>query len=332
MGESRRDFEVDAEELEPLLVLAAQCGLAEPGALRGLDLADAFRLMKRLAQASGEETFALSARPMLAGTAEFVFSRAQGCATVGEAMRAIATAYNLLHGDAYNRVERISAKLRYAIDDEAYPYTRPRDAALQFSLECATIFLHAALCEMAGRDLTPAVRRVDTRRPLDGADRKGALAFWTAPVRGGSAIYAVTYDAAVGAWPLEPGDRHAPPDLAVHNRILALIEASRAAPAPPTALADRVRQALADGVIEQDAVARRLGVSPATLRRRLSEEGESFRDLRQAVMSAYARERLKQTADVASVSEELGFSDPRAFTRAFKGWTGTTPTAWRRAP
>ena len=65
---------------------------------------------------------------------------------------------------------------------------------------------------------------------------------------------------------------------------------------------------------------------------RLAEEGASFRELRQAAMRDYAFARLRETPDIARVSDELGFSDPRAFTRAFKGWTGLTPSAWRRTP
>ncbi|MDR3511685.1 MAG: helix-turn-helix domain-containing protein [Caulobacteraceae bacterium] len=74
----------------------------------------------------------------------------------------------------------------------------------------------------------------------------------------------------------------------------------------------------------------RLGLSVATLRRRLTEEGADFRGLRAEAMAAYASARLMQTPHIAQGGEELGFSDPRAFTRAFKAWTGHTPSDWRR--
>lgn len=65
-----------------------------------IDLADFFRLLHELALASGEETFSLSTRPMVVGAADFVFSSAANSSTVGEAMQAIARAYNILHGAA----------------------------------------------------------------------------------------------------------------------------------------------------------------------------------------------------------------------------------------
>ena len=41
-------------------------------------------------------------------------------------------------------------------------------------------------------------------------------------------------------------------------------------------------------------------------------------------------ERLLETRDIATVAEEaLDFSDPRAFTRAFKAWNGVTPSDYR---
>jgi AraC-like DNA-binding protein len=67
----------------------------------------------------------------------------------------------------------------------------------------------------------------------------------------------------------------------------------------------------------------------ATLRRRLADEDTSFRDQRQHAMNAYACERLLETRDIGTVAEELGFSDPRAFTRAFKAWNGQTPSDYR---
>ena len=110
-----------------------------------ISLADFFRMLHELAVATGEETFNLSQRPMVAGTAEFVFSSAASCATVGEAMQAIARAYNILHGDQYNRVEQTATSVSYIIDDERFPYTIPRGDLIHTSLECSLIVLHCAL-------------------------------------------------------------------------------------------------------------------------------------------------------------------------------------------
>ena len=102
----------------------------------------------------------------------------------------------------------------------------------------------------------------------------------------------------------------------------------------PATLLDHARQQLATMVLLPDctaaALAKRLGLSERTLFRRLADEGVTFQSLRDAACRTTAFELLAHTerraVDVASV---LGYSDPAAFTRAFRRWSGTTPQAWR---
>jgi AraC-like DNA-binding protein len=79
-------------------------------------------------------------------------------------------------------------------------------------------------------------------------------------------------------------------------------------------------------------VAGLLSLSPRTLKRRLADEGTDFSTL----LEEQRRERallLLRSRDlsVAEVAEDLGYTDLANFTRAFRRWTGTTPTAFRRA-
>ena len=293
-----------------------------------IGLADFFRLLHSLATAGGQETFMLSARPMMAGTAEFVFSSAAHCATVGEAMQAIARAYNLLHGDEYNLVEASRTGITYAVDDERFPYTVARDQVLCLSLECTLIVLHCAICHLAGIDLTQRVKRITTGRAQDQFWATQALAFWNAPVRHGSNRYAITYDAGVASLPLARRRGRVQPRIALHNRIISLIEARRPLGASSPDLIDQVTAALRSGLQFQNEVAARLGVSVPTLRRRLACESASFRRLRGQVLSERARQMLKDSHDIEAVAEALGFSESRSFGRAFRAWTGMTPAAW----
>ncbi len=296
-----------------------------------IGLADFFRLLHELATAGGEETFSLSARPMMAGTAEFVFSSAAHCATVGEAMQAIARAYNLLHGDEFNLVEASRSGITYAIDDERFPYTVARDEVLCLSLECTLIVLHCAVCHLAGVDLTPRVTGIATGRGRHQTWAKQALAFWNQPVRCGSRHYSITYEGAVAGFPLAKRRGQVRPGIALHNRIISLIESRRPSNAPPPGLVDQVVDALRAGLRFQDEVAARLGVSVATLRRRLDEEATSFRSLRVQVLGETAREMLSEGDEINAVAEALGFSDSRSFARAFSSWSGASPAAWAKA-
>lgn len=79
-----------------------------------------------------------------------------------------------------------------------------------------------------------------------------------------------------------------------------------------------------------DDVAGRLAMSPQTLRRRLAAEDTSLREIRDEVLRDAAVTALVQGDETLSqLAERLGFSEPSAFTRAFRRWTGSPPTAYR---
>lgn len=76
-----------------------------------------------------------------------------------------------------------------------------------------------------------------------------------------------------------------------------------------------------------DVVAKRLGLTSRSLQRRLKDEGTTFNALREGVRQELARRYLDDGLAIAEISFLLGFSEPSAFFRAFKRWTGTTPRA-----
>jgi AraC-like DNA-binding protein len=79
-----------------------------------------------------------------------------------------------------------------------------------------------------------------------------------------------------------------------------------------------------------DAAARALGLSERSLRRKLAEEGTSFRNLRQSVLLDSARSMLRNPAlSLQSIAHMLGFSDAAAFGRAFRRWDSCSPAAFR---
>lgn len=76
--------------------------------------------------------------------------------------------------------------------------------------------------------------------------------------------------------------------------------------------------------------ANRLNMSERTLRRRLADEGVSYRSIVDDVRGYLAREYLRDTPlSVADVASLLGFDDTANFRRAFRKWYGTSPSAFR---
>jgi AraC-like DNA-binding protein len=77
-------------------------------------------------------------------------------------------------------------------------------------------------------------------------------------------------------------------------------------------------------------VARSLGVDRRTIHRRLADSGETFSSLLNAVRADLA-ERLVPNPhrSLTEIAEELGFSEPSAFSRWFRGQFRCSPTQWR---
>ncbi|TJY60844.1 AraC family transcriptional regulator [Sinimarinibacterium sp. CAU 1509] len=79
-----------------------------------------------------------------------------------------------------------------------------------------------------------------------------------------------------------------------------------------------------------DAVSRRLGLHARTLQRRLGDERQAYGAIRDRVRYRLALRALQNAqADLEAISEQLGFSDRRSFTRAFTRWAGVSPSGFR---
>ncbi|MEM1159781.1 MAG: AraC family transcriptional regulator ligand-binding domain-containing protein [Pseudomonadota bacterium] len=99
---------------------------------------------------------------------------------------------------------------------------------------------------------------------------------------------------------------------------------------------DRLRQAIADGAACGDyrvsSVVIRSGLSERTAQRVAASHGMTIKqmiaDTRKSAAEALLADASVTTEKIATM---LGFSDDRAFRRAFKRWSGQSPSQYRRA-
>lgn len=98
--------------------------------------------------------------------------------------------------------------------------------------------------------------------------------------------------------------------------------------------ANQVRRLLEKGLTGQwvsvDEIAAILTMSPQTLRRKLREENTSPREIKEQILRDEAIASLVRGDEtVSALSRRLGFSEPSAFSRAFRRWTGSPPGSYQ---
>ena len=113
-------------------------------------------------------------------------------------------------------------------------------------------------------------------------------------------------------------------------QVVALIQKLPKGEATTDVVRRHVAGEVGEGQPTLEQIAPRLHMSPRTLHRRLEEEGTSFRqilsEVRRELASHHLMERRLAIGEIAFL---LGFSEPSAFHRAFKRWTGHTPLTYR---
>jgi AraC-like DNA-binding protein len=121
------------------------------------------------------------------------------------------------------------------------------------------------------------------------------------------------------------------PELARHNDAIALQYLSQL---ERDNIEVRVRevltQQLANGEPSQEDIAEILNMSARTLQRKLGECGTTYKEILDNTRHALALAYLSAPRhSLSEITYLLGFSAGSCFTRAFRRWTGLSPSDWR---
>lgn len=93
---------------------------------------------------------------------------------------------------------------------------------------------------------------------------------------------------------------------------------------------EQVHDLLCQLPLNQVKVAAMMGLSVPTLRRRLAEEGQSFRGLQSYVRQQQVLAAMKAEGGFEDVAEGLGYSEARSLRRATRRWFGVPPSVLRK--
>lgn len=279
----------------------------------------AARLVRVLIDELDDEFMGLGPFPSKRGTFAMMCHAAVHSTDLLEALRRATTFYELFPGTPRFRIRYHEGQARVELDIRG---VRDPD---HFMCEGIMLIWHGFCSWLIGRRIPLIGMEFRYSRPKHSAEYD--LVFGCRS-QFGCRTTAATFDRKYLAMPvirdkaaLSEFLRYAPADLA-------------AAPDYETSAGESVRRILANShpaeLPSLAAVAGQLSVSPATLRRRLAEEGVSFRQHKDELRRDIAIDALTETSEtVEDIGRRLGFSEPSAFQRAFKRWTGSSPGVYR---
>ena len=177
-----------------------------------------------------------------------------------------------------------------------------------------------ALC---GSHWLPREIRFMRRRPTD---TRPYRSFLRAPLRFDCDQSAVVFDKAWLDAPLRSADPQRLASLVARARA---IEARATGELPAQVRRVLRRQLLSAGTSMQQ-VAEELAMHRRTLDRRLQLQGTGFQALVDEVRYEVARQLLRDTEmPIIAIAQSLHFADASILTRAFRRWSGMTPSHWR---
>jgi len=277
-------------------------------------------LFRLLIERLDDECLGLLSRPLKRGSLALMARSALGAPTLEAAIRRVARTLRLLQDDV----------LLVLVSDDGH-------AGLALHLtdpsRIRPVFLHELLLRVFWRVLAwlaggalPAAR-FDFAFPAPPHASSYAKVF-PGPLRFGCRHSAFWFDA---ARLLDPVRR----DEAALRKFIADAQSQVIVPKRgEDLLTDRVRENLQRNLPawpDLAKVADTLHMSASTVQRRLALEGTSFQSLKDELRRDLAIVRLNTSqVPLAALADELGFADSAAFQRAFKGWTGSAPGAYRR--
>lgn len=245
-----------------------------------------------------------------------------GAATLGEGLRRLVTYYPLVQDATLLSltVDGDQATLSYRILD---PEIWPRHEDALYSLG-----LYSGLVKIAAPDVWPDVEiLIEAEKDWVRADLSGIV---KAPVSYGETANALRFPAT--ALSARLAEQTVPDAGLLKTLSRDLVDARRRKPVSDR-LRDVMLRAIHEGAVAQETVARELGLSSRTLRRKLAAEGLSFQGLLdECRMQVAALEfRARPALSLSELALKLGYSEHSTFSRAFARWAGMAPQDYRRS-
>ena len=275
-------------------------------------------LLRVLRRALRDEIWGLTSRPIRPGSFAQCARLLLQSSSLEEALRKGFAFWHLLIDDFTPRLECHGGLARVRLDRHV-----PENARLDYAQKTFMLFSLGLVSWLVARRVSVVTVDYTTSLPVAEMSR-----VYQAPIRRGQPQFGFSFEARWLALPVVQSEQslleflaNAPGNLFVKYR-------------DSSSASQRIRRLLQRNLGTEmpslEIVARQLGTTPQTLRRRLRDEGRGFQALKDELRRDAAIALLGDSGvSLAEVALRLGFSEPSTFHRAFKKWTGVAPGAYR---
>ncbi len=293
--------------------------LHRPGAC--ITAAQMERVCGHAMQELDDEALGWFARRLPWGSYGMLCRASLGSPDLGVALRRWCRHHRLLTEDIVLSLAVADGRATIAVAER-----RDLGALREFCLLTSLRYLHGYACWAIDSRIAP----VEAAFPFAPPPHRAVYPLlFPGQVRFGAAQAGLSFDAAYLALPLRR-DEAALRAMLVRALPLTVLQYRR-----DRLLVQRVREALRSQPATRagaDALAEALHLSKRSLHRHLRDEGATLQGLKDEVRRAEATRLLACTArPVKRVAREVGFDSEKSFARAFRGWTGMSPSEYRRS-
>ena len=278
-------------------------------------------LWRTIALALDDEFFGQDSRRMKAGSFAMLCHSVLSCKTLGQALDRSLRFYALILDDISGTLMRDAKEARIVLHE------RVAGASQRvFAHELLLMLLYGVSCWLVGRRIPILRTEFCYAEPAHSAEYR--LMYCT-DLSFNRPKTVIAFDASYLDLPVVQNERSIKEFLRTAPESILLKYKNG------SSLTARVRrrlhQFLPGEVPDFEGLAGELNMTPATMRRRLHEEGESYQSIKDQLRRDLAISYLSHSSrSVMDIALELGFSERSAFHRAFRKWTGASPGEFRR--
>ena len=278
-------------------------------------------LWRTIALALDDEFFGQDSRRMKAGSFAMLCHSVLGCKNLGQALDRSLRFFGLILDDISGGLVRDDSEARIVLQERA-----AGAGQRVFAHELLLMLLYGVSCWLVGRRIPILRTEFSYPEPAHSAEYR---LMYCADLRFNRPQTVIAFEASYLALPVVQNERTikeflrtAPESILVKYKNGSSLSAR---------VRRRLRQFPPGEVPDFEGLAGELNMTPATMRRRLHEEGESYQSIKDQLRRDLAIGYLSHSSrSVMDIALELGFSERSAFHRAFRKWTGASPGEFRR--